>query len=338
MFSFPSSSSPPSSSASYSPSHSPPSSPRLSSPSSPSPPSPLRSYSSSYFLTRFLIFLSCYIGLISSKFVQRNDIKEYFNETHPIIVVGLPKSGTTSVTDFLRLFGISGAHQFINLKYCSNIYPLPSLEVDNKVIWKEIKTPTHKCFISELMQLAITKNKDPLHYLFKNDIYAITQMDACYEVDLWPQIDALSFLLNAYPNAYYIHTIRPNLTAHVNSILHWSDLSHRMKINGQLNRFIGQSPHLTNSENLQIFIQNAHRIVRHHFKRYPSYKYLELDLLTPTAGVDLAKFLNFPVSEDFTMPHANVGNYDKEDGAKKGLLNRFWGNIFQFRSDDDEER
>lgn len=280
-----------------------------------------------------LISFLFYFILISSKFIQRNDLLNYVNSTHPIIVVGLPKSGTTSVTDFLSLYGIKAAHQFINLKHCENIYPLPSIHVDNRVIWKEVKEPTHKCFIGELIQLALSKKKDPLHYLFKKNIYAVTQMDACYEVDYWPQIDALSFLLESYPNAYYIHTVRPNLTAHINSILHWSDLSHRMKVNGQLTRFVGQSSSQTNAENLQIFIQNSHRIVRHHFKRYPQYKYLELDLLDPSAGLKLGQFLNFDISPDFVMPHANVGNY----GDKKKSSGNIFEKIFRFSFEDDDD-
>ena len=139
----------------------------------------------------FLLFLS-FLSLKLSKFIQRSDHLNFFNSSFPIIVVGLPKSGTTSITDFLRLYGIKSAHQFISLKYCLNIYPIPSIQINDYIIWKTIKKPTHKCFIGELIHLAIIQKKDPLFYLFSNNLYSITQMDSCYEVNYWPQIDAIN--------------------------------------------------------------------------------------------------------------------------------------------------
>jgi hypothetical protein len=278
-------------------------------------------------LTLFLLSLSH-----SFAFTQRTDILSLFNHTHPIIVVGLPKSGTTSVTAFLKSFSINAAHQFIPLDKCSNypnLYPISAIEVDQKLKWKSVKLPTHKCFVGNLIHKSLSQNQDPLSILFHYKYFAITQMDACYEVNYWPQIDALNSILNAYPNAYYIHTIRPNLTAHVNSILHWSDLSHRMKVSGQLSRFPGQLSNESNAYNLKIFIQNAHRIVRHHFKRYPNYKFLELDLAKEDSGVRLGRFLNMnpeEIGEDYVMPHANIGNYEekKSKGKRNGLLGRLF--------------
>jgi hypothetical protein len=299
--------------------------------------------SSHYLLPPPISFLSLSLLLLSFTvhstvaFTQRSDILNLFNSTHPIIVIGLPKSGTTSVTQFLKLFSIQSAHQFIPLDYCSNqkfpnLYPIKSITVEHQIQWKTVKKPTHKCFIGNLIHKAIQQQQDdPLKYLFQFGYYAITQMDACYEVNYWPQIDALNYLLNAYPHAYYIHTIRPNVTAHANSIIHWSDLSHRMKINSELSRFPGQQSNQSNEENIKIFIQNAHRIVKHHFKRFPNYKFLELDLTKNNSGLMLAKFLNMKVKEDFVMPHANVGNYEDKRKRRKGKEG-FWGRLFSSSS------
>jgi hypothetical protein len=319
------------------------------------------SSSSCSSLTLFLLFLFHIPSLIlsspsSSSFQQRSDILNYFNQTHPLIVIGLPKSGTTSVTDFLHLFKIKAAHQFLPMKYCQqfpNLYPLPSLTVENQIKWSAVHTPTHKCFVSQLIQYSLTQRQsqiqrgklmrslspkvslNPLRYLFKSGYYAITQMDACYEVNQWPQIDLLTTLLDAYPNAYFIHTIRPNLTAHVQSILHWSDLAHRMKINGELSRYPEQDLSTqTMAKNLEIFIINAHRIIRHHFKRYPGYKFLELDLTKNDSGKELAKFLNLKVNENFKMPHANIGNYAEEEEKERKSL---WEIMFGSSRREDKE-
>lgn len=258
------------------------------------------------------LYIAVLLGATQARLVQRDDLLNLFNETHPVIVVGLPKSGTTSVTQFLRNFRVKAAHQFINPKHCADIWPVPPVTVDNGRHWRRIREPTKKCFIGELIQLAISENKPPLFYLFEAGIYAASQMDVCYDIDIWPQIDALSYLIKAYPKAYFIHTVRPNISAHANSMLHWSDLSSRMKANGQLSRFHGQSREKSIFENTEIFINAAHHVVRHHFKHLPHYNFLELAVQDPDSGRKLAKFLNIDVGQDYTMPHANPGNYEEK--------------------------
>jgi hypothetical protein len=250
-----------------------------------------------------------------------------FNDTHPIILLGLPKSGTTSVSQFLSNFNIFNAHQSIGIpsEACSEIYPLKQVTVDHGIIWKSKKTSPSpsSCHTSELIQAAISQNKEPLHYLFQNEIFAVTQLDTCLDsIDIWPQIDSLSYLLKAYPHAYYIHTIR-NRIDHARSIKNWGNLSDRMAQNGHLSRFPEQSPSLSKEENLLIFIDKAREIVQqkflHHSPQSPSLNpsqiknYLELDVSDPSAGIKLAMFLNlkFESWEHMTMPHLNRGNANK---------------------------
>ena len=232
-----------------------------------------------------------------------------FNYSHPLIVIGLPKSGTTSVTELLNLFNIEAVHQFFSMYNCREIWPVPAVVVDNGMKWRRIRYPTHKCFIGELIQLAIGEGKDPLFYIFEAGIFAVTQMDACYEIDVWPQIDALPFFIKSYPNAYFVHTIRPNVSAHVNSILYWSDLAERMRINGQLSRFDGQSKENSIQENLEIFVKQSTEIIRSRFHAHPEVKYIEVSASDPHSGKRLADFLGIDVPDDFRMPHANVGTY-----------------------------
>jgi hypothetical protein len=216
-----------------------------------------------------------------------------FNHTHPIILIGLPKSGTTSVSQFLHNFNILNIHQAIGIpsEACDEIYPLQEVTVDHDVVWRSKEaSSSSSCHVSELIQAAISQQKDPLHYLFKHEIFAVTQLDSCVDsIDIWPQIDSLSYLLKAYPQAYYVHTIR-NTIDHAKSILNWGNLSDRIESFGHLNRFAGQSPQLTKEENLLIFIDEARKIVRQTFlnssfaqSERGKWNYLELDVSEPCA-------------------------------------------------------
>lgn len=256
-------------------------------------------------LLLFIFPLQCF-SLDSTSAVLPTNL---FNYTHPLIVIGLPKSGTTSLTEFLKYFKIKAAHQFFDMYNCREIWPVPAVDVDNNMRWKRIRYPTHKCFVGELIQLAISEKKHPLFYIYEAGIFAVSQMDACYEVDVWPQIDALSFFMDAYPNAYFVHTIRPNVSAHVNSIMHWSDLPVRMRLNGQLSRFEGQSKTQSDEENMEIFVTKSTEIVRQKFKENKKIKYIEIAASEHDSGKRLADFLGIEVPPGFKMPHANVGTY-----------------------------
>jgi hypothetical protein len=115
--------------------------------------------------------------------------------------------------------------------------------------------------------------------------------------------------MDAYPNAYFVHTIRPNVSAHVNSIMHWSDLPVRMRLNGQLSRFEGQSKRNTDEQNMEIFVTKSTEIVREKFKNNNHLKYIEIAASDHDSGLRLANFLGIKVPSDFKMPHANVGTY-----------------------------
>jgi hypothetical protein len=164
-----------------------------------------------------------------------------------------------------------------------------------------------KFHVYSLMQYDISQNHAPLRTFFETNTYAVTQFDTCLDAhSIWPEIDALSFLLKAYPNAFYLHTIRDPL-AHVESILNWRDLAHRLNTTGLLSRFGGQSSDQSIAKNIEIFIHNAREIVRGQIRKYPNYKYLEIDLTKPSSALKLAQFIHLNVPSNFVLPHSNQG-------------------------------
>jgi hypothetical protein len=243
--------------------------------------------------------------------------KNLFNRTHPLLLIGLPKTGTTSLTGLLLSLGVQVAHQYLNTKYCSEVsFPIPDVTVDNNVTWKRVEKKAPVCYVNHFMQHDLSKDlDDPLRSLFNTETYVVTQFDTCLDsLSVWPQIDALSFLLRAYPHASYLHSIRDPV-AHVESILHWNDLSDRMNRTGLFNRFEGQSPtNKSKAKNIEIFIRKAQEIVRHQFEKYPSHKYLEIDMtkLSNASITELTKFLQLNVPSGFSFPHSNKGKKESK--------------------------
>jgi hypothetical protein len=247
------------------------------------------------------------------------DYKNMFNRTHPLLLIGLPKTGTTSLTSLLLSLGLRVAHQYLNTNYCSNVhFPIPEVTVDHQIKWKQINQKAPVCYVNHFMQYDISQKHDPLKTLFDTNTFVVTQFDTCLDShSIWPQIDALSFLFKAYPNAFYLHTIRDPV-AHTKSILNWNDLGDRMNRTGLFDRFKGQSSasqSVSKAKNIEIFIRNAQKIVRHQIKKYPNYKYLEIDLTMHGSGsghessptMALAEFLHLNVPSTFVLPHNNKG-------------------------------
>ena len=112
-----------------------------------------------------------------------------------IILVGLPKSGTTSVYEALVKLGVKSNHHHVEKvmicvnsnhyhychhhyhqdsqgrTLCDRIFPIPAVRVSGAgnrtepMIWPRIKYQSHKCYSGELVQFAIGTNQKPLKYL-----------------------------------------------------------------------------------------------------------------------------------------------------------------------------
>jgi len=119
-----------------------------------------------------------------------------------LMVIGFPKSGTTSLTEALTASGFRSAH------------------------WR-----THSGqFVGALIYEAIYRGLDPFALLKPYD--SITQADVCLpslQLNLWPNLDfaVLSAIRRAHPNCLFLLNYRrPDAIA--DGIMKWDDLQQRI--------------------------------------------------------------------------------------------------------------
>jgi hypothetical protein len=268
----------------------------------------------------FILFLAFDVCQSVHNFVNSSDGEGM------VVAVRLPKSGSSSLTSFLnQLDGEYVAAHWIS-KGCNHseleaAYPIPALRLRSGITWKAIKNGdttwkghkngTAACFNAVEIQRAMVDGRPPLSYVMDHGVNAVVQMDALFGgINIWPQIDALDEILDAYPRARYVHHVR-NATEQVSSINRWSDMSSRIDRSGLTSRFPGQSKNNSRDENIALMITNAQKLVRDAFSKRPTYLYLEIDIAgDPYAGAHLSRFLGF--SRIVTMPHSNK-NTKKSD-------------------------
>ena len=123
-----------------------------------------------------------------------------------VINLGMPKTGTTSLTKYFKQLGIECAH------------------------WKT----KDKRIIGEAMTSSLHSKKP----IFKDlpNVRCLTQMDFCRWTDkkrrisecFWPQIDMLQTLVKRFPSAKFILTTR-NVDSWFDSVSRWSDLLDRIR-------------------------------------------------------------------------------------------------------------
>lgn len=91
------------------------------------------------------------------------------------------------------------------------------------------------CYVGVIMQRAIANGKPPLEYLVEKGFNVFSQLDVFlppYDISLWPQVDALKNLVDAYPKAYFIHTHMSNWA----SVEEYADRLNKFPTAGLLNR------------------------------------------------------------------------------------------------------
>lgn len=246
--------------------------------------------------------------------------------TNPIVNVGFAKSGTTTLDHFLKTIfpGIRTVH------WTGGCYKYHASEVKlENVSWPEIKVSDNNCSPYSAIQMAVAENRPPFHYFLHQQLVAYTQLEmvghACAFV---PQIDLLERILDAYPTAYYVHTVR-DVSKHVRSIMHWNDLADRIIGSGLAYRFTPSNetglvhngsvcvthPYNTkmSEETKYAVIENFLTHMRHHvremFRRRPHLKYLEFYEEFSESGEQLSVFLGAPAIMHLNVV-ANVGAYN----------------------------
>jgi hypothetical protein len=236
-----------------------------------------------------------------------------------IFEVGLPKSGTTSMLDGFTQLGMSSTHFHFPQEYCRGLLPIPAVTVSTNgrsTSWSRI-TSSDGCYVGMLLQKALSVGRKPLDLILEvgskhglPKFQGFFQLDVCrpkpYNFSIFPQIFGLDQLTAAYPDAYYIMTIRSSLQQHVASMNAWADMVRRFQGFGYLSMFPGQSKNKTLLENGAIMIDQFENITRSYFKSRPHLKYLEVCLEDPRSGMMIADFVNI---SSFPVVHHNNGTY-----------------------------
>lgn len=181
-----------------------------------------------------------------------------------LMVIGFPKSGTTSITSALESSGLKAAH-----------WRLP----DGR-------------FVGRLIYKAVLSGLDPFEYLKDYDV--VTQADVClpaHKINLWPNLDfaILGAIRRAHPKCIFLlNTRRPE--AICDSIERWPLLQRRFQVCDIPGLPLGAA---ADRANLMVWIQNHYDACRRFFANDDYF--IELDIESPDAPVLLGKALGIPI-------------------------------------------
>lgn len=245
----------------------------------------------SYRMNLFLLFImSLRLVVAYTPLVNR---EKHFNLSHPIINLGLMKSGTTTLTNFLRRCGIMSEHYFANEVCCQDMQSVPRVVLKDGLVW-EAHNNIDKCYVGAVIQKELSEGRRPLSCLLEHDIISFTQMDT-YQLNLYPQLEAIDTILDSYPEAYYLHTTRENPFVHADSIMNWFDLSDAIKNRSYLNLLsrVHDLDKLSDFDKMVHFVRAANGRVRAAFQRRGrgAYKVLNVQVHRPGEGRRVASFL-----------------------------------------------
>jgi hypothetical protein len=234
---------------------------------------------------------------------------------HLVILVGMPKSGTTSIQLALYDLGVTSAHFEVNKwrkKLCTK-WPVPPVKVGGKdgvpeTLWHQATT-ADGCYVGEVMQRALSEGRAPLSDLIPLGYRAFTQVDCCRgDACFFPQVEAIHEITQAYPQAYYIHTRRSSVASQVASMDAWDGMLGRFQKAGYLSKFRGQSANATIQQNAEIMIRTFQNSTVEYFRRHPKLKFLDVVIEKKDASGKVAAFLQIP---SIALEKANVGHYGK---------------------------
>jgi len=130
-----------------------------------------------------------------------------------VLVLGLPKCGTTSLHEAFKSIGLTSVHWALRAG--------EDLSADKQLRLHGVGADER--LIARLMQRAAAENKAPLAHL-PPTVNAVAEMNGLYWTDggaegFFPQMSLLEELVRWYPDAHYILNVRPirNWIASVNS-------------------------------------------------------------------------------------------------------------------------
>ena len=194
------------------------------------------------------------------------------------MVIGFPKSGTTTIARSLEASGLRAAH------------------------WKERPGPGGR-FIGALIYDAVYKGLDPFAHLAGFD--AVAQADVCWPIkgiNFWPNLDftVLRAIRRAHPECIFLLNYR-DPEAICDSICTWKDMQTRLEVSevpGLPRGYGGERQHLIT------WIENHFDACRTYFAADDHFLEIDIaDLKAPTIlsqalGVELKEWGVFKPSEE----------------------------------------
>lgn len=203
-----------------------------------------------------------------------------------IILLGLPKSGTSSFTELFK-----------KTDYCNNVYH-----------WKK-----NDKYIGEIINNNKI-NKKPLLSGFKNND-CITQMDVCIsnELNFWPQITDFKQIYYENPDSIFILNKRdPNKI--LKSFKKWFDYQKRFfTYNSEFFESL-------NDDGFLKFIYKHYNDIESFFKTKPDAKFISFDIDYDNI-LELKKFIN--IKDYKTLPKTNVSNTIQTNDANYKILDEY---------------
>lgn len=199
--------------------------------------------------------------------------------TPKIILIGLPKSGTTSFQCLFEKLNYRTYHQYING------IPIANIIRNNKVA------------------------KRPLLSGITDDNYCLTQLDLCVSPtnNYWPQITDFEQLYRENPNCIFILNKR-NTKSMLKSWKNQKYNSFCLDLNKRLYKF---NPELVDSKNdkgFAKFVENHYSAVETFFGAHPDAKFLTFDIENDTIN-KLKKYID--IGHFTEMPHENKSKKER---------------------------
>lgn len=195
----------------------------------------------------------------------------------PIIVLSLPKSGTTSLHKFFACGGLRSYHTYGTYKRGTNfrIGQCIKYNYDHQRPLLQGCRPHYIQVYSDIGTIHEGKTDDP------------AQRESCF----YPSIQALEPLVQEYGrNATFVLSYRD----------HWFEAVQRWRNASLVNRWKDDCPifpNTTNAKEWQTFYQEHRQRIRDEFSNYGVLgRYFEFHLSDPTAGSQLESFFGIPAA------------------------------------------
>jgi len=185
-----------------------------------------------------------------------------------VIVIGLPKCGTSSIDYTLKNKNYITCHQY----YKNN----------NSSILIDQSLKNNEPAFSRVENLIKKDHQN------KDIKIGYAQLDFCNEnYNIWPQLTHLNEMCDCYPDAYFILNYR-DTNRHVRSIKNFFNFQQQLVMNNIVGLPIGKG---ANDEELANWINHINRDIKSFFSK-TSLNFLELKIDDKSAKEKLQKFLD----------------------------------------------